>query len=154
MIHELYTEKLLAMKRADQKMRIDYKLKLAEWDPYLDILHTEKLKEIIDDIGWPTISKVGKEASEAAWVIVQHAMDDKSFMEQSLDMMKAAGDDIERWEIAYLTDRLLMMDGKPQIYGTQYKSNKLWPVENYETLNERRAEMGLGESEGDVWLGE
>lgn len=154
MIYELYTEKLLAMKQADQQMRIDYKLKLAEWDPYMDRLHTEQLKEIIDDIGWPTISKVGKSASEAAWILVQHAMDDMSFMERSLSMMTEAKDDIEQWEIAYLTDRLLMMKGEPQRYGTQYKNNKLWPVENYETLNERRAEMGLDAHEGDTWLGE
>lgn len=159
MIHELYTEKLIAMKQADQKMRVDVKLGLGEWDPYLDKLHTEQLKEIIDDIGWPTISKVGKAASEAAWIIAQHAMDDKLFMEHCLILMKEVEADIEKWEIAYLTDRLLMMDEKRQIYGTQYKKDetgtmRMWKVMEPEDLNDRRKEMGLGPSEGEIWIGD
>jgi len=158
MIHELYTHELLAMKQKDQQMRVDAKLGLAEWDPYLDILHTEKLKGIIEDIGWPTISKVGKAASEAAWILAQHAMDDKAFMEYCLGLMKEAEGDIERWQIAYLTDRLLMMEEKPQRYGTQYRKDEtgtmcMWKVEDLEQLNERRKEMGLEPSEGEEWLG-
>jgi len=164
MIHELYTHELLAMKQKDQKMRIDADPRsgrggLAEWDPYLDILHTEKLKGIIEDIGWPTISKVGKAASEAAWILVQYAMDDKTFMEHCLELMKEAGEDIERWEIAYLTDRLLMMEEKSQLYGTQYRKDetgriRMWKVEDLEKLDERRKEMGLEPSEGEEWLGQ
>lgn len=156
MIHELYTEKLLAMKQVDQKMRIDTKLGLGEWDPYLDKLHTEQLKDIIQDIGWPTISKVGKSASEAAWIIAQHAMDDPTFMQHCLVLMKEVENEIEKWQIAYLMDRLLMIEGKPQLYGTQYKKDeagamRMWKVEDPNQLDVRRKEIGLEPSEGEVW---
>ena len=38
----------------------------------------EELKKVLDEKGWPTVTLVGKEASEAAWIILQHAIDRKS----------------------------------------------------------------------------
>lgn len=32
------------------------------------------LNDIIEAIGYPTIDKVGKEASEAAWLVIQHSI--------------------------------------------------------------------------------
>jgi len=42
-----------------------------------------------------------------------------------------------------MKDRMLMDEGKPQIYGSQIKNGKLYKLENPETVNERRKEMGL-----------
>jgi hypothetical protein len=45
-------------------------------------------------------------------------------------------------------DRVLMYRGEPQIYGTQYRTQdgvtKLWPVQDPEDLDNRRAALGLG----------
>ena len=50
--------------------------------------------------------------------------------------------------IAYLKDRVLMGNGKPQIYGTQFqgfgKDIKVYDVQNFEHVDERRASVGLG----------
>lgn len=48
------------MRDIDQDMR---KRQLAEenyWDETIDAKHTERMKEIVAEIGWPTVSKVGK----------------------------------------------------------------------------------------------
>ena len=37
-----------------------------------------------------------------------------------------------------------MDEGKPQIYGSQIKGDKLYQLENPETVNQRRKEMGMG----------
>jgi hypothetical protein len=65
-------------------------------------------------------------------------------MEKAVQENKASKKDL-----AYLEDRILMRQGKKQLYGTQYKLDsetnemKLWEVEDPDRLNERRASVGL-----------
>ncbi len=61
---------------------------------------------------------------------------------------KAKHKKIEPLYIAYLTDRILVNQGKPQIYGTQFYLNKkgrLIPriIKNKKDLNKRRKKIGL-----------
>jgi len=79
-----------------------------------------RIKEIINQYGWPGFSLVGKEGSKAAWLIVQHAVLDTDFMDKCLPLLKDAINqgEAEGWCLAYLQDRILTMSGKPQIYGT------------------------------------
>ena len=55
---------------------------------------------------------------------------------------------------AYLEDRILMREGEKQIYGTQLHTNEttkkleLYPVENEESLDARRAIGGVGTNRG------
>ena len=48
--------------------------------------------------------------------------------------------------IAFLEDRILMMDGKPQIYGTQFQAvaegMKVYLMENPDEVNLRRSNVG------------
>ena len=50
-------------------------------------------------------------------------------------------------DVAYLTDRVLMGRGEPQIHGTQYQVSdgvlELWPVRDPAGLDQRRAALGL-----------
>jgi hypothetical protein len=50
-------------------------------------------------------------------------------------------------DLAYLTDRVLMHRGEPQVYGTQYQVMEgkltLWAVREPAGLDQRRAELGL-----------
>ena len=48
----------------------------------LHIHNANKLQEMIDQIGLPTPEKVGEEAYEAAWLIIQHAISLPAFMKQ------------------------------------------------------------------------
>jgi hypothetical protein len=68
-------QELIAMGLDDQNMRIEVfeKKNKEAWNSELDRKNAQRLKEIIKGIGWPTISKVGVEASWAAWLIAQHA---------------------------------------------------------------------------------
>jgi hypothetical protein len=51
--------------------------------------------------------------------------------------------DLSKQQYALMKDRMLMDEGKPQIYGSQIENGKLYKLENPETVNERRKEMGL-----------
>lgn len=82
---------------------------------------TDRLKEIIDEFGWPTITLVGEDGEDAAWAIAQHSDLDPEFQEQALELLAAAVEegDASPGNLAYLTDRVAAGKGEPQVYGTQ-----------------------------------
>lgn len=140
---------LLAMMEADQTMRTKAIDDPDTWDADLDRQHTAKLKQIILQHGWPSISLVGVEAAHAAWLLVQHADHDLAFQEECLRLMKALpAVEVSLPNIAYLTDRILTSRGKPQLYGTQFqgvnKELKPQPIKDRKNLDTRRSNMGLG----------
>ncbi len=119
------------------------------WDETVDIKHTERMKEIVAEIGWPTVSKVGPEGANNAWLLVQHADHDVDFQEQCLQLMKEASPgEVDVINIAYLTDRLSVNRGRGQLYGTQFtqEDGKHIPqtIEDEANVDARRAEVGMG----------
>jgi hypothetical protein len=140
---------LVQMAEADQAMRKRAAPNSAAWDASLDAAHQRRLGEIIDQIGWPTILLVGVEASQAAWLIAQHAPD-LAFMERCMQLMQALpANCIHPANIAYLQDCVLMRRGEPQIYGTQFVGGvggelHIHPIQDPEHMDERRASVGLG----------
>lgn len=108
-----------------------------------------RLREIIDQYGWPGISLLGEEGSERIWLLIQHCDLDVPFQRKCLDLMKVA---VERGEakkdrLAYLTDRVLLNEERPQVYGTQCQvvgnEMTLRPTIELEKLDERRESVGL-----------
>lgn len=137
-----------AMTDADQEMREKALDDEEVWDEDLDARNTARLKEIVEKIGWPTISKVGEKASGDAWVLVQHADEDAEFQKYCLDLMKQAPTgEVASHDIAYLEDRIRINSGQPQLYGTQFRwttDNKpIQDIEDPENVDQRRKEMGL-----------
>jgi hypothetical protein len=62
--------------------------------------------------------------------------------------MKAARDgEVTKEDVAFLTDRVLLADGKKQRYGTQFKKVGgrfvPQPIEDEANVDERRKEVGL-----------
>ena len=55
------------------------------------------------------------------------------------------------WFLAYLQDRVLVRQGKPQIYGTQHDTKDghvfPFPTENPDAVNKLRSELGLWSQE-------
>lgn len=107
-------------------------------------LNAKRLREIIDEIGFPTISKVGKKASNSAWLIIQHAISEPSFMKNAYQLMLENQTDIDLKNIAFLHDRIQFFQGKPQKFGTQLNADgTIYPVENKENLNNERKKYNL-----------
>ncbi len=107
------------------------------------------MKNLIKEIGLPTISKVGKVASYNAWLLVQHSPD-LEFQKEYLKLLKENRNDINLANIAYLEDRVLMYEKKPQLYGTQFSTDKktgkpkLYKIHNKKSVNKKRKEYSLG----------
>ena len=107
------------------------------------------LKGVVDEHGWPGASMVGTDGAHAAWLLAQHADADSAFQRQCLDLLTAAVEagEATKSQLAYLTDRVLLAEGKPQLYGTQVtrKDGQVVPLDLHDPggLDERRATAGL-----------
>jgi hypothetical protein len=121
----------------------------------IDTANTAWLQQVVATHGWPTRSMVGKDGAFAAWLLVQHADQEPAFQAEVLPTLQqlAEAGEVGKREVAYLTDRVLRAQGKPQIYGTQYSREAdgqnglayLAPIViEPEKIDERRAAMGLG----------
>jgi hypothetical protein len=141
-------KELVALKESDQAMRQKMRSG-SDWDKEVDIKNTERLKSVINEIGWPTISKVGTEAAFSSWLLVQHADLESEFQAMCLDLMKEAGSDVAPDWVAMLEDRVRVNTGKSQLYGTQFYTDKNGvfgprPIEDIDNLEIRRKSVGLG----------
>jgi len=121
--------------------------------------NAEILNEIIDSIGYPTIDKVGKEGSEAAWLIIQHSIGQPKFMKKCAKLLENAvnKNKANPKNLAFLTDRIAVYEGKPQLYGTQFdwsKNGELspHPFDDLTKVNQRRKSIGLNTLEEQTKL--
>lgn len=113
-----------------------------------DIENTAWLKGIVAKQGWPTISDIGKDGFNAAWLLVQHADADRPFQKRCLELMeKLPRNEVIPINVAYLTDRVLVAEGKKQKYGTQFTQvngrHQPQPIEDEANVDKRRTELGL-----------
>jgi hypothetical protein len=153
-------EELLAMMAEDQAVRTgvappgDDRTAQELFDawPQVDADNALRMREILDEFGWPGWSLVGEDGALAAWVLIQHADFNIELQKRGLSMMRAAveADDADPSDLAYLVDRVLVAEGKPQIYGTQLgvdadgEITPRTPIEDEANVDARRAEVGLG----------
>ena len=119
----------------------------------VDSLNQAIVFEILDKDGWP--SNLSNKANQAIWIVIDHS--NLAFQRKYLYLVKEKSEEciLEKADYAILNDRVLMGEGKPQIYGTQIKMNAtivddeiamqffLWPVENPIVLDSLRNTMGL-----------
>ena len=151
MNEELRTE-LLARADRDQTARksLPPAERAGQWEQLIAPVNrdnTARMREIVADHGWPGYALAGVDGAHAAWLLVQHAP--AEFQEECLPLLEDAvgRDDAAPRDLAYLTDRVLMHRGEPQVYGTQYQvidgRLRLWTVREPETLDQRRAALRL-----------
>lgn len=146
----------------DQKYRIilDVLEQYSEEDGEKDVASHYAMQDtcvkIIEQYGIPTISMVGKYASDQFFFILQHT--ESKTQNKYYKLVKKAWErgDFDSIDYAMFTDRALMSRNKKQIYGTQMikKSDDkkypnqfyLYPVKDFKNVNKRRKEMGFTET--------
>ncbi|MBS1571915.1 MAG: hypothetical protein JST62_05915 [Bacteroidetes bacterium] len=131
----------------DQKFRQPY-YDYAKQNP-IDDKNIKIVTKIIDSLGWLGEDKVGKDANLALFIAIQHARK-LSTMEKYLPIMKEAvkKGNVKKCQLAYLIDRVELLNNRKQIYGTQLtiKDNGNFTIENIidsSTVNIRRKSMDL-----------
>ncbi|MEE8169278.1 MAG: DUF6624 domain-containing protein, partial [Phycisphaerae bacterium] len=139
---------LLKRMREDQRIRTTPSPNMREWRR-IDADNTAFMKSVIEKHGWPCKSLVGADGAQAAFLLVQHAAADPDFQKTCLKLLTIAvkHKEASAAHMAYLTDRVLVMDGKPQRYGTQFHTvdgeSKPLPIEDEPNVDARRNEVGL-----------
>jgi hypothetical protein len=107
------------------------------------------LEGVLKRIGWFDISRYGEDASQAAWLIVQHADHDPGWQREILNVLapRVESGDMQGRYFAYLMDRVMVNAGKPQTYGTQGRCvSGEWQVREVSdpvALDRLRADAGL-----------
>jgi hypothetical protein len=118
--------------------------------------NAERLEEVIGRCGWPGRTLVGEEGASAAWRIAQHAIGEPARMRAWLEVVKEAAvrGEAEAREAAMLEDRVRVLEGRLQRYGTQLDWDEagegmvpMVGVEDPEGVDERRRAVGLGPME-------
>ena len=156
-------ERIIELKNADLELR-DRLIQNGQlgkgYNEKMEKLHNRNadiLNEIIDTIGYPTIEKVGKEANEATWLVIQHSIGQPNFMKKCKKLLEKAVSEnkANRRNLAYLTDRIAVFEDKPQHYGTQFdwdKNGELSPnpFDDLTKVNQRRKSIGLNTLEEQI----
>jgi hypothetical protein len=146
-------EELLRMADEDQAARRDMppNPNESQIDKLLktDARNLARIKAIVKRWGFPLNTLVGDDGVAAAFLLVQHASD-KAFQAQVLRQLapRVKTGHIGGDQFALLTDRVLVEQGKPQIYGTQLKGVEageleLAPIDAPQKVDQRRRQMGM-----------
>jgi hypothetical protein len=107
------------------------------------------VKSILDEYGWLGSDVVGEKGNRALFLVIQHA--DRITQEQYLPMMREAvkNGKAKGSSLALLEDRVLLAQGKKQIYGSQISQDLqthdyyVRPLEDPDNVDKRRAAVGL-----------
>ncbi|HEY4340874.1 MAG TPA: M56 family metallopeptidase [Steroidobacteraceae bacterium] len=115
-------------------------------EPGSNEAHVRRLKAIIDQYGWPTVSMVGVRGATAAGMIASAARNDPAFQAEVLKLMEPLlrRDEVPTMYYAGMFDAVHM----PQRFGMlsecvngELKPTK--PIEDPQHLQERRSALGL-----------
>jgi hypothetical protein len=120
-----------------------------------DSINLIRIEEIIAKQGYPGKTLVGEPTNEAAWYVIQHSKKISDYF--PLIQEAGSSNEISFSKVAMMHDRMLMQEGKEQLYGTQVAGENIlnattgkkefwyyvWPIQNAESVNELRKEAGF-----------
>ena len=114
----------------------------------IDRVNTARLEAWIQRCGWPRRTTHGEAAVGAAWLLTQHADQSPAFQARALDLIRQAVEAGEESasDLAYLSDRLAVANGQPQLYGTQGMIEgeckfRLLPIDDPVKVDQRRLSL-------------
>lgn len=165
MYYKNFAKQIIELKNADFALRnklIENKQLSKGYHPKMKALHNKNayvLNSIINQIGYPTPLKVGKKASEAAWILIQHAIEQPVFIKNCLKLLEieATKNKIYSKNLAYLSDRIAVFENRLQLYGTQFDWDANGIMNPYKIdclikVNKRRKDIGLNSMEEQTIL--
>jgi hypothetical protein len=152
---EAWAEAFLAAARTDLETRarlLESGVLFEGYHPEMETVHVENaalLEKAFDAVGWPGRSVLGEDAAGAAFLVLQHAISRPALQRRGLELLLEAipKGDANALDAAYLSDRIAVFEGRPQLFGTQFD----WfdgalcpaPVDAPDALDDRRASVGL-----------
>ncbi len=116
----------------------------------LDSLNLIKVEKILKEQGWLGPDIIGLIGNLTLWLVIQHSA--PVIVEKYLPMMREAVQkgDARADHLGYLEDRNNKDHSRKQVYGSQFGNDPetgegyVWPLEDPDNVDKRRAEIGLG----------
>ena len=114
----------------------------------IDKENAKVVASIVDKYGWLGREDIGDDANETLFLCIQHC-EDSVIQHKYLPIIEDAvrKGNAKPWHFAFLTDRTLMNQGKPQIYGTQRVTidGRTYPVplQNPREVDALRKSIGM-----------
>lgn len=117
-------------------------------DDGIDAYNVQVVDWIIEKCGMPTPDTAGPNGLDTMWLVIQHATLEKRLEYFPLFLQASKAGHLERQNIALMQDRILMDQGKEQLYGSQVLlqsdgSYVLYDLREPQKVDHRRAIMGL-----------
>ncbi|MFN7115286.1 MAG: DUF6624 domain-containing protein [Saprospiraceae bacterium] len=115
-----------------------------------DSINLIKVSKILDQYGWLGPDVVGAQGSVTLFLVIQHSPLEVQLKYVPLLREAVKNGKANAANLALLEDRILMFQGKKQLYGSQLRMNQqtgkyeLAPIEDPKNVDKRRAEVGLG----------
>ncbi len=107
----------------------------------VDSINQQTFLQIIETYDWPPDSLLSRDASLALFLVLQHSP--QEVMEKYFPLFRA--NTVFSAPVAMMEDRILMRQGKKQIYGSQASSTlredgtmAIWPIDDPENVNALR----------------
>jgi hypothetical protein len=160
---ESLRSELLAMAAEDLRVRSELAADgslFHGYHPRMRAVHdsnASRLATILDEYGWPGERQVGREGANAAWLIVQHSIAHPALQRRAHELLQAAvrRGDAAPLQAAMLEDRIRVLEGRPQLYGTQFDWDSTGqlsplPIEDPTEVEARRRTLGLEPLEQQV----
>ncbi len=132
----------------------------AGYEPRMARVHgrnAQRLRRVLESVGWPGADLVGPDGAEAAWLVLQHAIAEPDLLRRALPLLETAAREgrADPAHAAMLEDRIRFFEGRPQRYGTQLDwdaAGNLSPgaTEDPQRLAERRLAVGLPPQEEQI----
>ncbi len=158
-IREYVDESTLDSRKSEIESELGYKFANIN-DAYIimaknNSINIRRIEILILKHGYAGKSLVGEPTNETMWYVIQHSNKIKKYY----PLIEKAGieNELPKKLVAKMYDRILVEDGKEQVYGTQgryvlIKNKKtgidqlfkyIQPIENPDTVNDRRKKMGF-----------
>ena len=142
---------LTEIHKSDQDIRMEDDVTKIDFDLMrkLDSKNLAMVTSILEQCGMPTSNKIDKKHIETIFLVIQHS--NLKYQKEYFPILEESAKigDLKYLSLAKLKDRILVNEGKPQIYGTQLKVDiktntfKLYDLENPESVDKRREKVGL-----------
>lgn len=130
----------------DQKTRIEKDS--VGYMKFIDSTNLCQLEPLLERYGWMGRSMVGDTANSAIFLVIQHSNLETQLKYLPMLQKSVENGDSRPSNLALMQDRILMRQGKKQIYGSQVITNasggyEFYPIEDEANVNMRRAKIGM-----------
>ncbi|MCO6493569.1 MAG: hypothetical protein J5I98_34430 [Phaeodactylibacter sp.] len=102
-----------------------------------------KIVSLVENCGFPSAETLGEKGMRTFWLMVQHNEPELMAYYYPAFEQEVETGGLKESTFVLMTDRLLVNNNYPQVYGSQIVNWSLYPIENPDSVDIRRASVGL-----------